>query len=496
MADLSDVYTALQQADAAGDTAGAQQLADYIRTQGAGNETPPGRAGAKYPNSRSLDAGGQGQIIGPTGSPEAVAAQSPVDGNSFGQNAAIGVGNLYTGALLGMKQMAAQATGGDPNAQTDLNGNTEASRRALNQPLDSTWGGKTGEIAGALPLAFIPGANSWAGAAALGAATGAVQPTVGDESRLLNTGVGGALGLAGKGVGDKVSSWMTSRAAEPFMGWSPKTANRAAAEAVGSDASALDQAALGDTYKRLGSVFNRARDPMNYAGLGPQTAAELYTAARGLNQSTAQAFAGNASVVDLMTHLRAGSANAQQLGQISSELGTEAASQMGSKTGDRALGKALFSVKEHVDDLVGSTIQDPALASAYQTARGQYRNLSNITANSSILNSSTGDVNMTALGKRLQRVDKPGYLRGGNDSDLYNAARWGQASGQGKGAPELSLGNFGIPWLKYQAMNNPLTAAMGGATSRLGAPVAPQIGQGLQGLAMGALPAALPYLEN
>lgn len=35
MADLTPVYAALQQADAAGDTAGAQKLADYIRSQGA-----------------------------------------------------------------------------------------------------------------------------------------------------------------------------------------------------------------------------------------------------------------------------------------------------------------------------------------------------------------------------------------------------------------------------------------------------------------------------
>ena len=34
MADLTDVYTALQNADAAGDSASAKQLADYIRSQG------------------------------------------------------------------------------------------------------------------------------------------------------------------------------------------------------------------------------------------------------------------------------------------------------------------------------------------------------------------------------------------------------------------------------------------------------------------------------
>jgi len=35
MADLTEVYAALQKADAAGDTAGAKQLADYIRAQSA-----------------------------------------------------------------------------------------------------------------------------------------------------------------------------------------------------------------------------------------------------------------------------------------------------------------------------------------------------------------------------------------------------------------------------------------------------------------------------
>src|SRR6185312_3733504 len=40
MADLTDAYSALQKADAAGDTAGAKQLADYIRAGGVSGPSP------------------------------------------------------------------------------------------------------------------------------------------------------------------------------------------------------------------------------------------------------------------------------------------------------------------------------------------------------------------------------------------------------------------------------------------------------------------------
>src|SRR5689334_5459107 len=44
MADLTEAYAALQKADAAGDTAGAKQLADYIRSQSAAPSSAPAAA--------------------------------------------------------------------------------------------------------------------------------------------------------------------------------------------------------------------------------------------------------------------------------------------------------------------------------------------------------------------------------------------------------------------------------------------------------------------
>lgn len=55
-------------------------------------------------------------------------------------------------------------------------------------------GNVTGTLAAALPTLAIPGANSVAGAAAIGGVMGALQPTIEGESRLRNVATGAALG--------------------------------------------------------------------------------------------------------------------------------------------------------------------------------------------------------------------------------------------------------------------------------------------------------------
>lgn len=413
-------------------------------------------------------------------------------GNSFLQNALIGAGKMYTDIGLGARQLLGTAGTGEA-----------AEKRAVDAPIMATGGGKMGSIAAMAPAFFVPGANTYAGAALMGGGFGALQPTTEGESRPLNAAVGAGAGLVGTGAGNAISRWLTSRSAAPFMGWSPSTANRVAAESVGSTAGRLDQPALAETQQRLGDIFEAVRNPnsvISFPSLSNTTTQAVDSVASGLNRSSAAALRSNADVADLLAHVNSGGANAQQLGAISSNLGREAASQMTTREGDRALGRALFGLKEHVDDLVGSTVTDPELASAYQAARGQYRNLGNITATPSILNSATGDVNMTRLATRLQRVDKPGYLRGGNQSDLYNAARWGQATGEGAGPPSM-LTKFGLPWLGYRAVNNPLSNALGGAVSRVGAPIAPMVPRGLEGLAIGSTPllptqSLMPYFEQ
>lgn len=111
-------------------------------------------------------------------------------------------GNFFAGAGKGMADIVRgieQATGhGSSRAEIDQ-------IRARDQALMNTGAGKWGSVAGAgatmLPAAFIPGANTLAGAALIGAGSGALQPVGTNDSRLTNTAIGGAMGVGGYGVG-------------------------------------------------------------------------------------------------------------------------------------------------------------------------------------------------------------------------------------------------------------------------------------------------------
>ena len=91
-------------------------------------------------------------------------------------------------------------------------------QRKLDAPLMRTAAGVTGNVAGNVtalaPAALIPGANTVAGAAALGAASGAIQPTEGTGERLKNMAVGGAIGGGAQWLGSEGARMLGNRAAE------------------------------------------------------------------------------------------------------------------------------------------------------------------------------------------------------------------------------------------------------------------------------------------
>ena len=95
-------------------------------------------------------------------------------------------------ALTDIGQGAAQMVGMGPNAEEVRN------RRELDRPLMNTGAGMAGNVAGNIasfaPLAVVPGGASVAGAGALGALSGALQPTEGVGERVGNMAVGVALG--------------------------------------------------------------------------------------------------------------------------------------------------------------------------------------------------------------------------------------------------------------------------------------------------------------
>jgi hypothetical protein len=130
-----------------------------------------------------------------------------------------------------------------------------------------------------------------------------------------------------------------------------------------------------------------------------------------------------------------GGATREQLRQLSSNLGKAGKQNMTSPNGDRALGEALFSAQEVVEDAIQATLRK-SQAAAYSTARDQYRNLMNLTARTTTVNPSSGNVSGRNLAGTLMQKDRGGFTMGRNTTDLYDAARFVQAF------PEI-VGNSG-----------------------------------------------------
>jgi hypothetical protein len=141
----------------------------------------------------------------------------PTTDMSTGQRVAAGAGQALTDMALGLKQRlieVAKYSGdgtaiGDPSIGPGVQAEVEAKRK-LDAPLMATKGGSGGRILGnvaaAIPASFIPGANTYAGAALTGGLMGGLQPTAEGESAGMNTAQGAGYSIAGKGVADTLSA--------------------------------------------------------------------------------------------------------------------------------------------------------------------------------------------------------------------------------------------------------------------------------------------------
>src|SRR5581483_4051943 len=348
--------------------------------------------GPRYGTGQSYDVTANGSLA-PSGSAEAQRGLSPValpDPNAtqpvtselgaMVRNIPAQAGLTLTNWGQGLRQMLGLATPGDV-----------AAKRQLDAPLANAPGALVGRALPALPLMGLSG--GYLTAAGLGGLLGAMEPTGENDSRALNTGIGVAAGLAGKGIGEGVSNWLEGRAAQPFMGWSPRTADATLAQAVGSDAANLGGGELGAQSARLGQIFQAGRDAATDVDLSatPQTLDNLIGK---LNPSVRTMVENNPNVTDLLSHATgSGTANGQLLGNISTGLRQDAYAALNSEGGSREVGLALNQIRNHVEDLIQSNIADPGLRAAYTAARPQYGLLQDVRYNPSILNASTGRAN-------------------------------------------------------------------------------------------------------
>lgn len=146
---------------------------------------------------------------------EAYAApQIDTDPTKQGSNFLAGVGQ---GMASGIRALG----GGRVLGAMGLPSTKEEADR-LDAALRATTGGKIGGAVGfgalAAPTALIPGANTYAGAALIGAGTGAALTEGGVADRALGAVGGAAGGVVGKGLGDLIGKgagmWSQSRADE------------------------------------------------------------------------------------------------------------------------------------------------------------------------------------------------------------------------------------------------------------------------------------------
>lgn len=139
------------------------------------------------------------------------AIPSATEGMSTSQLFLAGVGKGMTDVSRGIGQRLGMVS------EEDV-----AKARQLDQPLMETTAGTVGNVVGgiapALPTAFIPGVNTYTGAAALSATMGALQPTVQGESPIVNAAIGAPLGVAGQFAGNMLTRGASSliNAAKPI----------------------------------------------------------------------------------------------------------------------------------------------------------------------------------------------------------------------------------------------------------------------------------------
>lgn len=139
----------------------------------------------------------------------------PTEGMSGGERFAAGMGQAMNSTRLGLKQAGATVADFTQGIDTRsgalrtprrdaVRGEIEETRR-LDAPLLDTAGGMAGSVAGNVaimaPTMFVPGANTMAGAAGIGAVSGLLQPSASTAETLQNTAMGGALGPAALGAG-------------------------------------------------------------------------------------------------------------------------------------------------------------------------------------------------------------------------------------------------------------------------------------------------------
>lgn len=217
---------------------------------------------------------------------------------------------------------------------------------------------------------------------------------------------------------------MTSGPFNTLKAGNARVLNRAAAAAIGETSDVLDDAVLSRAADRIGDVYDDIADDVARP-IEPRGFVEFYSGIKDDVRGLVDGFDNNPLVNDVARFAQDGTATGRQLQSLASKLGKAAYKNMSTPSGDRDMGIALYRVKDYVDDLLAQGLS-PERSTAFNEARGQYRNLMLLTQRTGVVNPSTGNVSGRSLANVLQSKDKRGYLYGANQTPMYDAARFAQ----------------------------------------------------------------------
>jgi len=433
---------------------------------------------------------------------------------------------------------------------------TKDEAQQIDAPLMATTSGKVGRVIGtvapALPTAFIPGVNTWAGAALTGATTGAAF-TEGDlKDRAIGAGFGTVGGLVGKGLGDGLrlgANWLGGKLSElrgaaqvanaqkdaaavtaqqagyvippadvrpTFLnetlgGLSGKIKTAQAASAQNqSVTNAMARKALGvaDDAPLTTNALQAFRDTAATSGYAPIRKAGEVTADAAYNkaldsiagqyQGAARSFPGAAKnpVMDMVEGLRQSKFDAGDALDMVKVLRQDADKAF--RAGDTGLGKAAKSAAGAIEDQIERHLKaagDDAAMAAFRKAR---QDIAKSYSVQKALNVATGDVSAPALARELAK-GKPlsGELR--TIAEVANA--FPKATQALKEAPKaISPLDFAFGGGAGVATGNPLALATMAARPASRALLLSKPYQAAfampQSYAPGLLESALPALEN
>lgn len=381
---------------------------------------------------------------------EGAKAPDPTEGMSTGQKILVGVGKGMTDIGYGVGQMLNLVSREDV-----------AKKRETDRAIMNTGAGQVGNFIGnaavALPAAFIPGANTVAGASLVGAGLGLAQPSTSTKETLTNVAFGGAGGAAGQAVANRVPGmlrqWQTSAAddaarqaaqasqkfaaakagnqagyvippadlnpgmiSEALSGLSGKiktaqvasqrnqgVTDKLARNALGlADDAQLDSATLAGIRSRAGQAYQAV------SSIGQVNTTKAYLDALDeavkpfVSQSKSFPGRGVPKLVDDIQSLKTGAFDAGDAIETIKVLrnDADAAYRAGDKLAGKAYKKASEALEQAIDDHLVKSGAPADLLKGYRSARQQIAKSYTV---ENALNPQTGSINAPKLAKDLER---------------------------------------------------------------------------------------------